>query len=316
MTKTVEKILVTGACGQIGSELVPELAKRYGAQNVIASDIKKPSSLFDVEFQDLDVTDKEAIAQIVRDNNIGKIYHLASLLSASGEKNPQLAFEVNILGLYNILEVGRIHKLKQIIWPSSIAAFGPETPKEKTPNETIMRPTTMYGITKVSGELLGNYYFHKYGLDVRGVRFPGVISSKSLPGGGTTDYAVEIFHEAIKNRKYTCYLKEDTVLPMIYMPDAIKALIQLSEARLSNLKHHCDFNLAAMSFSPRELVNEIKKYIPEFECEYKQDFRQKIADSWPRSIDDTPAREEWNWKPDYDLEKMTKDMIEKLSKKQ
>ncbi|MEM4347922.1 MAG: NAD-dependent epimerase/dehydratase family protein [Candidatus Altiarchaeota archaeon] len=310
-----EKILITGASGQIGSELAPVLKKKYGQDAVIISDIRKPTYDFGLEFQELDVTDKEAIEQIVSENDITRIYHLASLLSANGEKNPQLAFEVNLIGLYNILEVGRIHKLRQIIWPSSIAAFGMETPKEKTPNETIMRPTTMYGITKVSGELLGNYYFHKYGLDVRGVRFPGIISSEAMPGGGTTDYAVEIFYEAIKHKKYTCYLREDTTLPMMYMPDAINALIKLSEAEISKLKHHCDFNLAAMSFSPKELVFEIKKYIPEFHCEYKPDFRQKIADSWPKSIDDTAAREEWGWKPEYDLERMTKDMIEKISKK-
>lgn len=309
------KILITGASGQIGSELAPELKKRYGSDAIIISDIKKPSEDFGLEFQELDVTDKEAIEQIVSESNIARIYHLASLLSANGEKNPQLAFEVNLIGLYNILEAGRIHKLKQIIWPSSIAAFGPETPKEKTPNETVMRPTTIYGITKVSGELLGNYYFYKYNLDVRGVRFPGIISSEAMPGGGTTDYAVEIFYEAIKHKRYTCYLREDTTLPMMYMPDAINALIKLSEAEISKLKHHCDFNLAAMSFSPKELVSEIKKYIPEFHCEYKPDFRQKIADSWPKSIDDSAAREEWGWKPEYTLERMTKDMIEKISKK-
>ncbi len=311
----MDKILVTGACGQIGSELIPELEKRYGSEAIIASDIKKPAEDFGVEFQELDVTDRKAIEQIVLDNGVTKIYHLASLLSANGEKNPQLAFEVNMLGLYNILEIGRIHKIRQIIWPSSIAAFGPETPRDKTPNETIMRPTTIYGITKVSGELLTNYYFNKYGLDVRGVRFPGIISNKTLPGGGTTDYAVEIFYEAIKHKKYTCFLKEDSALPMMYMPDAIKSLIQLPEADISKLKHHCDFNLTAMSFSPKELAAEIKKHIPEFTCEYKPDFRQKIADSWPKSIDDTAARKEWNWRPDYDLKRMTKDMIDVLSKK-
>lgn len=310
-----EKILITGACGQIGSELAPALKKKYGQDAVMISDIRKPTYDFGLEFQELDVTDKEAIEQIVSESDITRIYHLASLLSATGEKNPQLAFEVNLIGLYNILEVGRVHKLKQIIWPSSIAAFGVETPKEKTPNETVMRPTTMYGITKVSGELLGNYYFYKYGLDVRGVRFPGIISSEAMPGGGTTDYAVEIFYEAIKHKRYTCYLREDTTLPMMYMPDAINALLKLSDVEISKLKHHCDFNLAAMSFSPKELVSEIKKYIPEFHCEYKPDFRQKIADSWPRSIDDSAAREEWGWKPEYDLERMTKDMIEKISKK-
>jgi len=314
----MENILVTGATGQIGSELTVELRKKYDSEKVIAAGHKrKPSEklLSTGPFEYVDVTQKDSIEKVVREYNIDTIYHLAAILSAVGEQNPQLAFNVNILGDYNILEVGRKYKLERIIIPSSIAVFGPETPKDNTPNETVLRPTTMYGITKVTGELLGNYYFYKYGLDVRGVRFPGIISSETLPGGGTTDYAVEIYYEAIKHKRYTCFVREDTVLPMMYMPDAIKALITLAEADISRLKHHCDFNVGAMSFSAGELAESIRKHIPEFVCEYKPDYRQKIADSWPRSIDDSAAREEWGWKPDYDLEAMTEDMLDKLSKK-
>ena len=218
-------------------------------------------------------------------------------------------------GLYNVLEVARERGMVRVFCPSSIAAFGPETPRDNTPQETVLRPRTMYGVTKVAGELLGNYYFSRFGLDVRGVRYPGIISSETLPGGGTTDYAVEIFYEAIKHKRYTCFVREDTVLPMMYMPDCIKAAIDLMEADLSRLKHHADFNLAAMSFSAGELAAEIKKHIPEFTCEYEPDFRQEIADSWPRSIDDSAAREEWGWEPDYDLAAMTADMLDKLGKR-
>ena len=240
---------------------------------------------------------------------------MSSILSATGEQNPQLAFQVNILGLYNLLEIGREHKLKRIMIPSSIAAFGPDSPMDNTPNETILRPTTMYGITKVTGELMGNYYFQRFGLDVRGLRYPGIISYKTLPGGGTTDYAVAIYYEAIKNKRYTCFVRKDTTLPMMYMPDCINAIIQLAEAPISQLKHHSDFNVTAMSFSVGELANSIKEVIPEFTCEYKPDFRQDIADSWPNSLDDSAARNEWGWQPEYDLKAMTRDMIEKLSEK-
>lgn len=313
----MKRILVTGATGQIGSELVPVLKKKYGEKNVVAAGhTRKPNEeLLSGEYVSLDVSDKKAIEETVKKYDIDTIYHMAAVLSASGEKNPQLAFNVNIIGLYNILEVGRENSLERIMVPSSIAAFGPDTPKENTPNETIMRPTTMYGISKVAGELLGNYYFNKFGLDVRGLRYPGIISNKTLPGGGTTDYAVEIFYDAIRRRHYTCFLKEGTVLPMMYMPDAIKSIIQLAEAPISKLKHHCDYNVAAVSFSPAQLADEIKKHIPDFKIEYKPDFRQAIADSWPRSIDDSAARKEWGWKPEYDLEKMTKDMIEELSRR-
>ncbi|HFD40569.1 MAG TPA: NAD-dependent epimerase/dehydratase family protein, partial [Anaerolineae bacterium] len=237
------------------------------------------------------------------------------ILSAVGEERPQLAWNVNINGLYNLLEIARERNLVRLFCPSSIAVFGPETPRDHTPQETVLRPTTMYGVTKVAGELLCEYYVRRFGVDVRGVRYPGIISSETLPGGGTTDYAVEIFYEAVAHGRYTCFLREDTVLPMMYMPDCIKATLDLMDAPFENLKHHADFNLAAMSFSAGELVAEIKKHIPAFEIEYKPDSRQAIADSWPRSIDDSAAREEWGWQPAYDLATMTADMLDKLRKR-
>ncbi len=314
----MKKILVTGAVGQIGSELTEKLREKYGNENVVAAGHRtQPTEEMRNAgpFEFASVTDKEALEKLVVKYNIDTIYNMSSILSATGEQNPQLAFQVNILGLYNLLEVGREHKLERIMIPSSIAAFGPDTPRDNTPNETILRPTTMYGVTKVTGELLGNYYFQRFGLDVRGLRYPGIISYKTLPGGGTTDYAVEIYYEAIKNKRYTCFVREDTALPMMYMPDCINAIIQLAEAPISNLKHHSDFNVTAMSFSAGELAQSIKEVIPEFTCEYKPDFRQQIADSWPSSLDDSAAREEWGWEPEYDLRAMTQDMIEKLSEK-
>ena len=240
---------------------------------------------------------------------------MAAILSAKGEENPLLAWDVNMNGTYNVLEIAREYEMKQVFCPSSIAVFGPETPIENTPQETVLRPGTMYGVTKVAGELLCDYYFKRFGLDVRGVRYPGIISNKTLPGGGTTDYAVEIFYEAIKNKEYTCFLKPDSTLPMMYMPDCIKATIDLMQAPIENLKHHSDFNLAAFSFSPKELAAEIKKHIPEFKISYEPDERQKIADSWPKTIDDTAAREEWGWEPRYDLQSMVKDMLRVLKEK-
>jgi nucleoside-diphosphate-sugar epimerase len=307
------KILVTGAIGQIGSELVTALRTKYGKENVIASDVRVTDGF--APFEVLDVLDKSAIEKIVKKHQIDTIYHLAAILSATGEKNPNLCWDININGLYNILEIGRELKLKKIICPSSIAVFGPETPRENTPQETILLPKTMYGITKVAGELLCDYYVQKFNLDVRGLRYPGLISNKTLPGGGTTDYAVEIFYEAIKNKKYTCFLRKDTVLPMMYMDDAIRGTIALAEKEFSSLKHHSNFNFAGISFSCEELAGEIRKHIPEFAIEYKPDFRQNIADSWPKSIDDTSSKTEWGWKPQFGLSEMVKDMIEKLSKK-
>jgi nucleoside-diphosphate-sugar epimerase len=318
MPGSTPKILVTGAVGQIGSELTPALRERYGNDNVIAAGHKtQPSpALRDAgPFEFMDVTRRETIEAAVLKHGINTVYHLAAILSAVGEQKPQLAWDVNMNGLYNILEVARDHKMERVFCPSSIAAFGPDTPRDNTPQETILRPRTMYGVTKVAGELLCDYYFYRFGLDVRGVRFPGIISSETLPGGGTTDYAVEIFYEAIKHNSYNCFLREDTVLPMMYMPDCIKATIDLMEADLSRLKHHSDYNLAAFSFSPTELVEEIKVHSPGLACTYNPDFRQQIADSWPRTIDDSAAREEWGWEPEYDLSAMVADMVKKLQQK-
>ena len=310
-------ILVIGAVGQIGSELTIALRDRYGTESVVAAGHRtKPGpALLAGPFETLDVTRREMLEAVVQKYNIDTIYDMAAILSAVGEVKPQLAWDVNINGLYNILEIAREREMTRVFCPSSIAAFGPETPRDNTPQETVLRPTTMYGVTKVAGELLCDYYFQRFGLDVRGVRYPGIISSETLPGGGTTDYAVEIFYEAIKHKRYTCFLREDTVLPMMYMPDCIKATLDLMEADLSRLKHHADYNLAAMSFCPAELAAEIKKHIPEFVCEYKPDFRQAIADSWPRTINDSAAREEWDWEPQYDLASMVTDMLERLGKK-
>ena len=312
------RIMVTGAAGQIGSELTLALRERYGNDNVVATGHKtEPSPVLrdSGPFRFINVTRRETIDEVVEEFHIDTIYHLAALLSAVGEEKPQLAWDVNINGLYNILEVARVRKMARVFCPSSIAAFGPETPQINTPQETVLHPKTMYGVTKVAGELLCDYYFHRFDLDVRGVRYPGIISSETLPGGGTTDYAVEIFYEAIKHKQYTCFLREDTVLPMMYMPDCINASIQLMEADLSRLKHHADFNLAAISFSPAELVAEIKKHIPELVCSYEPDFRQQIADSWPQTIDDSAAREEWGWRPEYDLPAMVTDMLKKLGQR-
>lgn len=310
----MKRLLVTGATGQIGTELVPKLRQLYGVNNVIACGLShKPAGLLaDGPFEMLDVRDKKAIEALVDKYQIDSIFHLAAILSALGEQKPQLAFEVNLLGTYNILEIGRDHKLERLIIPSSMAAFGPDTPKENTPNDTIQRPTSMYGVTKVAGEQLGNYYFAKFGVDVRGVRFPGILSAEVEPTAGTTDYSTAVFYSGIRTGAYECFLRADTKLPMMYMPDAIKALIDLANAPLSKLKHHADYNVAAMSFTPAELFVEIQKYIPNLKITYKPDYHQPIADSWPRSLDDSCARAEWGWKPDYDLHTMVKDLYEKL----
>ncbi len=311
----MNKILVTGAAGQIGSELIITLRERYGVQNVVASDLRTPQNqehAHDGPFELVDVLDKEQLARVVTRYKIDTIFHMAAILSVVGEERPQLAWNVNTRGLYNVLELAREKRLTRVFSPSSIAVFGPETPKDPAPQETPLRPTTMYGVTKVAGELLGNYYVHRFGLDVRGVRYPGIISSKTPPGGGTTDYAVAIFYAAVRQGHYTCYVHENTVLPMMYMPDCIKATIDLMEADLSQLEHHSDFNLASMSFSIGELATEIARHIPDFVCNYEPDSRQEIADSWPRTIDDTAARREWGWRPAYDLASMTSDMITKL----
>ena len=315
MVTEMRRILVTGAVGQIGSELTMALREKYGNDNVLATGRKTKTSetlLNSGPFEFIDVTKRETVEAVVKRYDIGIIYHLAALLSAVGEKNPKLCWDVNVNGLYNILEIAREYELVRIFCPSSIAVFGPETPRNNTPQETILCPGTMYGVTKVSGELLCDYYFKRFDVDVRGIRYPGIISSETLPGGGTTDYAVAIFYEAIQQKRYTCFLKEGTVLPMMYMPDCIRAAIEVMEADVSRLEHHSNYNLAAMSFSAGELAAEIRKHIPEFTCEYQPDFRQEIADSWPRSIDDSAAREEWDWKPRYDLNLMVEDMLQKL----
>lgn len=314
----MNRILVTGAVGQIGSELTLELRRRYGAENVVAAGHRtKPSAALcdGGPFEYVDVTHRESVEAVVDKYGIDTIYHMAAILSAVGEEKPHLAWNVNINGLYNILEIARERKLARIFCPSSIAAFGPETPRDYTPQETILRPTTMYGVTKVAGELLCEYYVRRFGVDVRGLRYPGIISSETLPGGGTTDYAVAIYYEAVAHRRYTCFVRADTVLPMMYMPDCIKGTVDLMEADFGRLKHHADFNLAAMSFSAGELAAEVKKHIPEFVCEYQPDRRQAIADSWPCSIDDSAAREEWGWQPAYDLAAMTVDMLAQLGRR-
>jgi len=314
----MKRVLVTGGTGQIGSELVPELRRIYGNHNVVVGVHSRPlqEELTTGPNEQVDVTSKGSLEKVVEQYDVDTVYHLAAILSAAGEKDPWLAWKVNMDGTYNVLEVAREHEMVRVFCPSSIAAFGPETLRINTPQETVLRPRTMYGLTKVAGELLCNYYFNKFGLDVRGVRYPGIISNKTLPGGGTTDYAVEIFYEAIKYMRYQCFLREDSTLPMMYMPDCIKATIDIMNADLNSLKHHADFNLAAVSFSPRELAEEIKKHLPKFTITYKPDHRQAIADSWPKSIDDSAARKEWGWKPSYDLPAMVKDMIDVLEKRQ
>lgn len=308
------KILVTGATGQIGSELTLVLREKYGNENVIAAGHKRmPASKLVASgpFVSVDVTDRRALEDVVQEYKITHIYHLAAILSASGEQNPDRAWRVNMEGLYNVLEVARLQGIQRVFWPSSIAVFGPKTPRENTPQDTILSPTTMYGITKVAGELLCEYYHRRYGLDVRGLRFPGIISSETPPGGGTTDYAVEMFYAAVRGETYTCFVRPDTVLPMMYMPDCLKATIKVMEADSTKLRWRI-YNVTGMSFSAQELVQEIQKKVPGFRARYQPDFRQAIADSWPRSIDDSAAREDWGWKPDYDLPRMVEAMLSAL----
>jgi nucleoside-diphosphate-sugar epimerase len=314
----MKTFLVTGAVGQIGSELTIALRKKYGESSVIATDIKMPS---DPELRDsgpfefLDCLDPHHITRVMQIHKTDTIFHLAAILSAVGEIKPNMAWQVNMNGLYNILEAARQYKCSLFV-PSSIGAFGRSTPLDNTPQDTIQRPDTMYGVTKVAGELLCDYYFKRFGLDTRGVRFPGLISHKTEPGGGTTDYAVEIFYEALKHRKYTCYLRQDTSLDMMYMPDALNAMINLMEADPANLVHHNAFNVTAMNFTPADLAKEIQKHIPEFEIDYEIDpVRQEIADSWPNYMDDSAARKEWGWNPSYLIETVTADMLDQLSQR-
>jgi nucleoside-diphosphate-sugar epimerase len=305
------KILVTGSSGQIGSELVPALRERYGSQIVVACDIKHLEG-GSGPFELADVTDPNALEAIIPRHRIGTIYHLVSILSASGEKNPTLAWSVNLESLRNVLDLARQRKLEKVFWPSSITAFGPHTPRLHTHQLTVMDPNTMYGITKVTGELLCNYYFLKYGLDVRCLRYPGIISWKTPPGGGTTDYAVAIFHGALRDGRYQCFVSADTVIPMMYMPDAIRAAIEFMAAPRSRLRTHLGYNLAAMSFSAEELAKEVQRHLPTFVCTYKPDARQKIADSWPKSIDDRFSGKDWGWKPEFNLRKTVIDMLKNL----
>lgn len=311
----MKKILFTGCGGQIGSELTLAFRKLYGNENIIASDLSTkvcPDLLNSGPFVQLDVLDTKALGETIDKYKVDGIVHLAAILSAVGEKNPQLAWNVNINGTVNIFEVAREKKLKRILVPSSIAAFGPDTPRTMTPQKTILHPTTMYGVTKVALELLGDYYNLKYDMDIRGLRYPGVISHKTQPGGGTTDYAVAIYFDAVKKGSYECFLKEDTMLPMIYMPDCLKATIDLFQADKSRLQNATGYNLAAFSVTPKEMTESIQKVIPGFKISYSPDYRQEIADSWPDSIDDKEARAEWDWKPDYDLDSMTVDIIKEI----
>lgn len=309
-----EKILVIGACGQIGVELTLELRKLYGGANVIASDLRAENELLKGTgpYVSLDVMNKEMLhVQVIR-QNITQIYLLAAILSATGEKNPHLAWSLNTTSLLNVLEIAKDENVHKVYWPSSIAVFGPTSPKINCPQQTVIEPITVYGISKYAGEFWCNYFNHRYKVDVRSLRYPGLISYKSEPGGGTTDYAVEIFHEAIETKTYHCFLKEDTYLPMMYMPDAIRATIELMESEESKIKVRTSYNISGVSFSPKEIAAEIKKHIPGFSISYEPDYRQEIANSWPQSIDDSVAKNDWGWKPAFDLSALTTDMIKNL----
>jgi nucleoside-diphosphate-sugar epimerase len=310
------KILIIGACGQIGTELTQKLRGIYGVENVIASDIRKLN--IDVvnsgPFEVINALDFNQIQHLVEVHQIDEVYLMAALLSATAEKNPAFAWDLNMNSLFHVLNLAKAGKIKKIFWPSSIAVFGPTTPRENTPQYTIMEPSTVYGISKQSGERWCEYYHNIYGVDVRSIRYPGLISWSTPPGGGTTDYAVDIFHKAISKKKYDCFLSSETKMPMMYMDDAIAATIQIMQSPKEQIKIRSSYNLAAMSFTPTEIAEEIKKHIPEFTITYHPDFRQKIADSWPASIDDSSAREDWNWNHKFDISSMTKDMLDHLKK--
>ncbi len=309
-----DKILVIGACGQIGVELTLALRKIYGSANVVASDLREENELLKGTgpYVSMDVMNKEMLhVQVIR-QNITQIYLLAAILSATGEKNPNLAWHLNMQGLLNVLDIAREEHLDKVYWPSSIAVFGPTSPKQSCPQQTIIEPTTVYGISKYAGEFWCNYYHQRYGVDVRSIRYPGLISYKSAPGGGTTDYAIEIYLEALAEKKYKCFLREDSYLPMMYMPDAIRATMELMHAPANQISVRTSYNISGMSFSPKEIAASIQKSIPDFQLTCEPDYRQAIADSWPQSIDDSVANQDWGWKPEFDLDKMTKDMLVNL----
>ncbi|MFK5879276.1 MAG: NAD-dependent epimerase/dehydratase family protein [Flavobacteriaceae bacterium] len=308
----VENILVIGANGQIGSVLTQELKKKFGNKNVVASDLRAKEG-FEGLFEILDATDKDAIEQIVVKYKITQIYHLAAILSAKGEENPLGTWEINMKTMFNVFEVSRLNKVDKVFFPSSIGVFGDAALSDATPQATFLNPSTVYGISKAAGENWSQYYFERYGLDIRSLRYPGIIGYQSLPGGGTTDYAVDIYHKAVNDEDFVCFLEEHTVLPMIFMDDAIRATIELMDVSKESIKTRTSYNLASMSFSPDEIAAAIQEVIPSFKISYKPDFRQEIAASWPKSIDDSEARIDWGWKPEYNLESMSKVMLEKLS---
>lgn len=310
---STERILIIGSNGQIGLELAENLRLNYGSENVVCSDVRKMENQIE-PFEIVDVLDKDALLGIVKKYEITQVYLLAALLSATAEKNPKFAWDLNMNGLFHVLDMAKEGIIKKVYWPSSIAVFGPTTPRVNTPQYTVMEPNTIYGISKQAGERYCEYYHQKYGVDVRSIRYPGLIGWKSAPGGGTTDYAVHIYHEALKSKSYECFLSANTALPMMYMPDAIRATIELMEAPAENVKIRSSYNLGGISFNPEEIAASIRKYIPEFTISYNPDFRQAIADSWPQSIDDSEARKDWGWNPAYDLDGMTKVMLENLSK--
>ena len=311
----MSKILIIGACGQIGTELTKKLRSIYGKDAVVAGDVRKgdPSFVASGPFEVVNALDYNQVEHVIEKHGVDEVYLMAALLSATAEKNPAFAWDLNMNSLFHVLNLAKAGKIKKIFWPSSIAVFGPTTPKQNTPQYTVMEPSTVYGISKQSGERWCEYYHNIYGVDVRSIRYPGLISWSTPPGGGTTDYAVDIYHKALANGKYTCFLSEETRLPMMYMDDAIRATIEIMQAPAESIKIRSAYNLSAMDFTPAEIAASIQKEIPDFTIDYAPDFRQKIADSWPQSIDDKSARTDWGWKHDFDLQTMTEDMLEHLA---